>query len=58
MTCTKLLEKIPDSSYDLDGDGYVGGRDCVLIKRFDVDGRRKIKRIRKKKRFRSNKKRC
>ena len=43
MTRTKLLElrkkeNIPDISYDLDGDGYVGGRDYVLSKRFDVDG--------------------
>ena len=42
MTRTKLLERrkkerIPDISYDLDGDGYVGGRDYVLSKRFDVD---------------------
>ena len=47
MTRTKLLErrkkeKIPDISYDLDGDGYVGGRDYVLAKRFDVDGDGKL----------------
>ena len=40
MTRTKLfaerrLEKIPDTSYDLDGDGYVGGRDYVVARRFD-----------------------
>lgn len=42
MTRTKLLEnrrkeKIPDISYDLDRDGFVGGRDYVLAKRFDKD---------------------
>jgi len=29
--------KIPDISYDLDKDGYVGGKDYVLAKRFDFD---------------------
>ena len=53
MTCTKLLErrkkeKIPDISYDLDGDGYVGGRDFVLAKRFDVDGDGKLNEIERK----------
>ena len=47
MTRTKLIERrkqerIPDKSYDLDGDGYVGGRDYVLAKRFDVDGDGKL----------------
>ena len=47
MTRTKLLElrkkeNIPDISYDLDGDGYVGGRDYVLSKRFDIDGDGKL----------------
>lgn len=40
MTRTKLLENrrkeaIPDISYDLDGDGNVGGRDYVVARRFD-----------------------
>jgi len=40
MTRTKLIqqrkvEAIPDLSYDLDGDGYVGGRDYVVARRFD-----------------------
>ena len=53
MTRTKLLElrkkeNIPDISYDLDGDGYVGGRDYVLSKRFDVDGDGKVNEIEKK----------
>ena len=53
MTRTKLLElrkkeNIPDISYDLDGDGYVGGRDYVLGKRFDVDGDGKLNDIEKK----------
>jgi hypothetical protein len=39
-TRTKLLEGrkkeiIPDLSYDLDGDGFVGGRDYVVARRFD-----------------------
>jgi hypothetical protein len=28
-------EVIPDISYDLDGDGFVGGRDYVVARRFD-----------------------
>ena len=53
MTRTKLLERrkkerIPDISYDLDGDGYVGGRDYVLAKRYDVDGDGKLNEIEKK----------
>ena len=41
-TRTSLLqertkEKIPHISYDLDGDGYVGGRDMVIAKYFDDD---------------------
>lgn len=40
MTLTKLkearrIEHMPDISYDLDGDGYVGGRDYVVARRFD-----------------------
>lgn len=40
QTKTKLLEyrkkeAIPDISYDLDGDGFVGGRDYVIARRFD-----------------------
>ena len=31
-------EFIPDPTFDLDGDGIVGGRDLVLAKRFDKDG--------------------
>jgi len=41
-------EKIPDISYDLDGDGYVGGRDYVLAKRYDVDGDGKLNEIERK----------
>jgi hypothetical protein len=41
-TRTELLEArkkewMPDLSYDLDGDGFVGGRDYVISKVFDVD---------------------
>ena len=28
---------MPHPSYDLDGDGYVGGRDLVIAKQFDKD---------------------
>ena len=40
MTLTKLKEIrkkdiLPDISYDLDGDGFVGGRDYVIARRFD-----------------------
>ena len=54
MTRTKLLElrkkeNIPDISYDLDGDGYVGDRDYVLSKRFDLDGDGKLNETEKKK---------
>ena len=40
-TRTELLENrrkeaLPDISYDLDNDGYVGGRDYVVARRFDV----------------------
>lgn len=31
-------EKVPHISYDLDGDGFVGGRDYVIAKQFDKDG--------------------
>ena len=40
MTRTKLIEKrkkeaLPDLTYDLDGDGFVGGRDYMVARRFD-----------------------
>ena len=46
-TVTELHEnrrkdKIPHISYDLDGDGNVGGRDYVLAKLFDKDGDGKL----------------
>lgn len=28
---------MPHISYDLDGDNYVGGRDLVIAKHFDLD---------------------
>lgn len=42
-TRTKLAEqrrkeRVPHISYDLDGDGYVGGKDYVVAKQFDKDG--------------------
>jgi len=53
MTRTKLLEnrklnKIPDISYDLDRDGFVGGKDYVLAKLFDLDGDGKLNEKEKK----------
>lgn len=53
MTRTKLLEqrrkaRIPDISYDLDNDGYVGGKDFVLSKIYDVDGDGKLNEQEKK----------
>ena len=41
-------ERIPDISYDLDKDGYVGGRDYVIAKRFDVDNDGKLNELEKK----------
>lgn len=40
FTRSKLIELrkkevLPDMSYDLDGDGFVGGRDYVIARRFD-----------------------
>lgn len=40
MTRTQLIENrkreaLPDLSYDIDGDGFVGGRDYVVARRFD-----------------------
>lgn len=29
---------MPHISYDLDGDGFVGGRDYIIAKQFDKDG--------------------
>ena len=37
MLLERKKEKIPHLSYDLDGDGYVGGRDLVIAKYFDDD---------------------
>ena len=47
MTRSELIkirrkEKLPDPSYDLDKDGYVGNVDLVLSKRFDVDNDGKL----------------
>lgn len=35
-------QRIPDISFDLDGDGNVGGRDFVISKLFDKDGDGKL----------------
>ena len=44
----RRLERIPDISYDLDRDGYVGGRDFVIAKRFDIDNDGKLNEQEKK----------
>lgn len=36
------MAKIPDISFDLDGDGNVGGRDYVISKLFDKNGDGKL----------------
>ena len=53
MTRSELIqirrkERIPDPSYDLDQDGYVGNVDLVLSKRFDVDNDGKLNEKEKK----------
>ena len=53
MTRTELIEmrrkeKIPDISYDLDNDGFVGGRDLVLSKLYDKDKNGKLNEEEKK----------
>ena len=47
MTRTKLIEKrkkesLPDISYDIDGDGFVGGRDYMIARRFDKGGKNSL----------------
>ena len=37
LTENRRKEKIPHISYDLDGDGFVGGRDYIIAKQFDKD---------------------
>jgi len=46
-TKTELLamrqtQRMPDISFDLDNDGYVGNKDFVLAKLFDKDGDGKL----------------
>jgi len=38
----RRAERIPHISYDLDKDGYVGGKDYVVAKQFDKDGDGKL----------------
>ncbi|MCQ2819896.1 MAG: hypothetical protein MJ252_21740 [archaeon] len=52
-TRTELLEirkkeRIPDISYDLDKDGYVGNRDMVISKLYDLDRDGKLNETEKK----------
>ena len=42
MLESRKLELRPDPSYDLDGDGIVGGADYLIAKRFDLDGDGKL----------------
>jgi len=51
-TATELVQmrraaKIPDISFDLDGDGNVGNRDYVIAKLFDKDGDGKLDAVEK-----------
>ena len=53
MTRSELInmrrkERLPDPSYDLDQDGYVGNVDLVLSKRFDKDNDGKLNEKEKK----------
>jgi hypothetical protein len=48
LNLQRRQEKIPHISYDLDGDGFVGGRDYVLAKLFDKDGDGKLNEQEKK----------
>ena len=38
----RRAERVPHISYDLDRDGYVGGKDYVVAKQFDKDGDGKL----------------
>ena len=53
QTRSELIEfrkkqRIPDMSYDLDKDGYVGNKDFVISKIYDVDNDGKLNEIEKK----------
>jgi len=55
-TRTKLgeqrrAERIPHISYDLDGDGYVGGKDYVVAKYFDKNNNGKLDEEERKQAF-------
>jgi len=41
-------ERVPHISYDLDGDGYVGGRDFVIAKHFDMDQKGRLTEMERK----------
>lgn len=42
LTTLRQQQRMPDMSFDLDGDGYVGNKDYVLSKVFDKDGDGKL----------------
>jgi hypothetical protein len=42
LNIIRQQKRMPDISFDLDGDGYVGNRDYVLAKVFDKDGDGKL----------------
>jgi len=48
LTEQRHTERTPHISYDLDGDGYVGGKDYVVAKLFDKDGDGKLNAEEKK----------
>ena len=48
LNARRKKDRIPDITYDLDCDGYVGGRDYVISKRFDVDKDGKLNDLEKR----------
>ena len=42
LQAARHAAKIPDISFDLDGDNFVGNRDYVIAKLFDKDGDGKL----------------
>ena len=54
----RRAERIPHISYDLDNDGYVGGKDYVVAKQFDKDGDGKLNEEERKAAFEAIAKVC
>ena len=58
ITQQRRAERIPHISYDLDNDGYVGGKDYVVAKQFDKDGDGKLNEEERKAAFEAIAKVC